>query len=107
MPFWVREGMDVGVRSSNDIYDPIGQVGGNTGCPPKSSTICGHPSVKHTENVQDEDFMSEQLRDIIMDPVIVNLQESSSSSENSDTCEKEEVSDDELAQELHSDKGRN
>jgi hypothetical protein len=24
MPFWVR---DVGVRSSNDIYDPIGQVG--------------------------------------------------------------------------------
>jgi hypothetical protein len=23
----VREGMDVGVRSSNDIYDPIGQVG--------------------------------------------------------------------------------
>jgi hypothetical protein len=27
MPFRVREGMDVGVRSSNDIYDPIGQVG--------------------------------------------------------------------------------
>jgi hypothetical protein len=23
----LREGMDVGVRSSNDIYDPIGQVG--------------------------------------------------------------------------------
>jgi hypothetical protein len=23
----VREGMDVGVRSSNDIYDPIRQVG--------------------------------------------------------------------------------
>jgi hypothetical protein len=23
----VREGMDVGVRSSSDIYDPIGQVG--------------------------------------------------------------------------------
>jgi hypothetical protein len=23
----VVEGMDVGVRSSNDIYDPIGQVG--------------------------------------------------------------------------------
>jgi hypothetical protein len=31
MPFRVREGMDVdvdvGVRSSNDVYDPIGQVG--------------------------------------------------------------------------------
>jgi hypothetical protein len=27
MPFRVREGMDVGVRSSNDISDPIGQVG--------------------------------------------------------------------------------
>jgi hypothetical protein len=27
MPFRVREGVDVGVRSSNDIYDPIGQVG--------------------------------------------------------------------------------
>jgi hypothetical protein len=27
VPFRVREGMDVGVRSSNDIYDPIGQVG--------------------------------------------------------------------------------
>jgi hypothetical protein len=25
--FGVREGMDVGVRSSSDIYDPIGQVG--------------------------------------------------------------------------------
>jgi hypothetical protein len=25
--FRVREGMDVGVRSSNDIYDPIVQVG--------------------------------------------------------------------------------
>jgi hypothetical protein len=45
--------------------------------------------------------MSEQLRDTIMDPVIVNLQESSSSSENSNTCGKEEMSDDELAQELH------
>jgi hypothetical protein len=27
VPFMVGEGMDVGVRSSNDIYDPIGQVG--------------------------------------------------------------------------------
>jgi hypothetical protein len=26
MPFWVWEGMDVGVRSSSDIYDPIGQL---------------------------------------------------------------------------------
>jgi hypothetical protein len=51
--------------------------------------------------------MSERLRDIIMDPVTVNLQESSSTSENSNTCGKEEVSDDDLAQELHSDKGTN
>jgi hypothetical protein len=27
MLFGVMEGMDVGVRSSNNIYDPIGQVG--------------------------------------------------------------------------------
>jgi hypothetical protein len=27
MTFRVREVMDVGVRSSNDIYDPVGQVG--------------------------------------------------------------------------------
>jgi hypothetical protein len=27
MLFRAREGMDVGVRSSNDMYDPIGQVG--------------------------------------------------------------------------------
>jgi hypothetical protein len=33
--------MDVSVRSSNDIYDPIRWVG-NTGCPAKSSTKGGH-----------------------------------------------------------------
>jgi hypothetical protein len=44
MPFRVREGMDVGVRSSNDMYDPIGRWVGNTGCPAKSSTKGGHPT---------------------------------------------------------------
>jgi hypothetical protein len=44
VPFRVREGMDVGVRYSNDIYDSIGQVVGNTGCPAKSSTKGGHPN---------------------------------------------------------------
>jgi hypothetical protein len=34
--------MDVGVRSSNGIYDPIRWVG-NTGCPAKSWTKGGHP----------------------------------------------------------------
>jgi hypothetical protein len=36
--------MDVGVRSSNNIYDPIGRWVGNTGCPAKSSAKGGHPS---------------------------------------------------------------
>jgi hypothetical protein len=36
--------MDVGVRSSNDIYDPIGQGVDNTVPPTKSSTKGGHPT---------------------------------------------------------------
>jgi hypothetical protein len=46
--------MDVGVRSSNDIYDPIGKVGWlhwvsrkivdeRSGCPAKASAKGGHP----------------------------------------------------------------
>jgi hypothetical protein len=45
MPFRAREGMDVGVRSSNDMYDPIGQGVGNIGCPAKSSMKGGYPSL--------------------------------------------------------------
>jgi hypothetical protein len=38
MPFRVREGMDVGVRSSNAFTILSGRWVGNTGCPAKSST---------------------------------------------------------------------
>jgi hypothetical protein len=38
-----------------------------------------------------------------MDPVIINLEESSSSADNSDMCDEEEFSNDDVAQELQSD----
>jgi hypothetical protein len=49
--------------------------------------------VKHAENIDDGDFRSEQLHDMIVDPVVVNLQDRSSSADNSDTCDDEEFSD--------------
>jgi hypothetical protein len=47
--------------------------------------------------LDDEDFRSKQPQDMIVDPVIVNLQDSSPSADNSDTYD-EEFSDCNFAQ---------
>jgi hypothetical protein len=44
--------------------------------------------IKRPKNLQDEDFRNERLRDIIMEPLIDNLQFSSSSADNSDTGDR-------------------
>jgi hypothetical protein len=45
----------------------------------------------HAEDVQDEDFWSEQLRDVVMHTVTVSRQDNNSTSYYSDTCDEEEI----------------
>jgi hypothetical protein len=54
----------------------------------------------HADNFQDEDFRSEQVRDVVMDTVTVSRQDSSSIS---DTCNEEEFLHGDLTQQLYSD----
>ena len=52
-----------------------------------------HTCVRHAEKLQEDDFLKEIGRDTILEPIIINLQETDSDNEEPDADKKTDESD--------------